>query len=302
MHFRSESLLLVASILLAGCGSTEIREVPVAEDETPSPEADVHALALGELNRIAGHVRVADDGATLTVSVTAYEGFRLADTRVCIGTTAFSWIPAQSCGLLAPISGADTTKTNVAIPLDMLGEPVAGDVLYLQIGAKVIEAGAEAGYAYAGTFKGRIAYTASGRVEPRTAASCTLSAGEWSGEKKEWPVEKLVLGGAEYGKEELKTLLATQPAGDASVSFARQLVAAQLNAASGAELPLGIANALEMSKTWLAAHEDHDGTLPFGITAAPGDELNPASFDYAVNTGEMVRQFNDGRLAVPRCD
>lgn len=294
--------LLVASTLLAGCGSTGIREVPAADEPGPSPAADVHALALGESHRIAGHVRLSDDGDTLAISVTAYEGFRLADTRVCLGTNAFTWVPPRFCGFLAPISGADATKTTVAVPLAELGGPVAGDVLYVQVGALVIEGGVEAGYGYAGMFKGRIGYTASGRADARMPEGCTLSASEWAGEKHAWPVEKLLLGGREYDKDELKALLATTPAGDASVLYARQVVAARLNEASGVTLPLGIATAVDMSKAWLAAHDDEDGTLPFGILAAPGDEPNAPAFDYAVNTGEMLRQFNDGKLAAPRCD
>lgn len=282
----------------AGCGSTEIREVPV--EETPvAPASDAHALSLGEANKVAGEVSIRDDAETLFVTVTAHTGFSVADLRVCLGVSAFHYVNPEACAYQATPAGP-AGKATVAISLRDLGEPVAGEMIYVQAAALLRDGRMDAGYAYAGTFKGRVGYTVSGGE--KLDGECVLRADEWAGEKKAWPVTTVILGGDEYRQDELIALLATPSGGDASMMLAKELVAARLNAASGTTLPMGIAAALVAMESWLPAQADLDGALPYQIAATAEHLPNPDAFDQSVNTAEMIRQFNGGKLSTPACE
>jgi hypothetical protein len=299
MEFRKVMIGAAVAAGLTGCGSTEIRQAPV--EATPvAPASDLHALSLGASNKLAGEVTLRNDASTLFVTVTAHDGFTVQDVRVCLGVSAFSYVNPEACGYSAFASGL-SAKATVAIPLEHLGEPVMGDVIYVQAAAALREDRMDLGYAYAGTFKGRVGYTVSGH-EVATDAACVLTADEWAGEKKEWPVTTVTVGGAEYRQDELITLLAAPSSGDASLMVAKQLIAARLNAASGVTLPVGVAAALVAMETWLPAQADLDGALPFQISATAEHLPNSSAFDDGVNTAEMIRQFNGGKLAAPACE
>lgn len=288
-----------AAALLAGCGSTEIREVPV-EDSTPTPTGDVHALSLGEANQPVGEVVIRNDAETLFVTVTGFTGVELADVRVCVGTSAFHYLAPESCGYRASLSGS-IAKATVTVPLADLFETVEpGDVLYIQAAAAIGEGRSTAkGYAYAGVFKGRVGYTIAGAEQ---SGACVMTADAWAGGKKEWPVRVVTVGGIEYSEDELVDLLATASAGDASLMLAKQAIAARLNAAAGAPLPLGVTEALASMELWLPQSADVDGVLPFQLAATPEYQPNTDAFERAVNTSEMIRQFNAGKLASPVCE
>lgn len=293
-HITLATLALAA--LIGGCGSTEIREVPVA-DGPDAPAADRHVLSLGESNRVAGDVTVKTDAAALQITLTAVDGLTLAEARVCAGVSAFHWIAPESCAhAIAPNAG----KGTISIPLEVLGAPAAGRVIFLQVAGRLLEDGADVGYAYAGTFKGRVAYTIPGR-EAEPGAACALSAADWAGEKAAWPAVSLVLGGVSYRADELQDLLARLDGGDASVMLAKQVIAARLNEAAGVVLPLGIADLLSAADLWFPANADGDGALPFEVVAAAGDAPNSDAFEFAVSGAEMLRQLNDGKLTAPTC-
>lgn len=297
MVFRATITATALAAMLSGCGSTEIREAPVTV--SAEPMVDLHPLSLGEANKIVGEVSLRNDAQTLFVTVTAHPGATVSDLRVCLGPSAFRYVAPESCGYRALLSG-EVSKGTVAIPLADLHEPLFGDVLYVQAAAAIVESGAATGWAYAGTFKGRVGYTVAGG-ETVQAGACVMSAGEWAGEKAEWPESSLTLGGSDYRKDELLDLLARPVDGDASVALAKQVVAARLNQAAGAQLPVGVAAALDMMDAWMAAEADADGTLPFQVKATAEHVQNSEAFDTGVNTAEMIRQFNAGKLASPAC-
>lgn len=299
MEFRTVMIGAALAAGLTGCGSTEIREMPV--EETPvAPASELHALSLGESNKVVGEVTLRNDATTLFVTVTAHDGLFVDDVRVCLGVSAFHYVNPEACGFhSAPLS--TTSKSTLAIPLSALGEPVEGEMIYVQAAAALRENRMDLGYAYAGTFKGRVGYTVSGG-EKTPGNACVLRAEEWAGEKKSWPVTTLTVGGAEYRQNELVELLATPAGGDASMMLAKQIIAARLNAASGVTLPVGVASALVAMESWLPAQADVDGSLPFQIAATAEHLPNSAAFDEGVNTAEMIRQFNSGKLAAPACE
>jgi hypothetical protein len=74
-------------------------------------------------------------------------------------------------------------------------------------------------------------------AEDQAAPQCPLSHGYWKAHPEAWPVHTLVLGNSSpahtYVQSDLLTLLATTTSSDASVSLARQLIAAKLNIANG---------------------------------------------------------------------
>ena len=61
------------------------------------------------------------------------------------------------------------------------------------------------------------------------------SQGYWKTHLKAWPVSSLPLGGKSYTRTELLALLDSSSDGDASLILARQLIAAKLNVARGAD-------------------------------------------------------------------
>lgn len=269
--------------------------------ETPVPTTtDIHALSLGETNRLVGDVSVRNDANTLFLTVSAHPGVSVEDVRVCLGVSAFNYLSPEQCGYTAYIPGL-VSKATVSIPLADLGEPVAGEVVYIQAAAAVAERGAPKGFAYAGTFKGRVAYTVGGS-EIVPSGACVMTVDEWAGGKKMWPSQSIVLGGKEVRHDELLDILATPSAGDASLLLAKQIIAARLNEAAGATLPIGVASALVAMDTWLPAQADQDGSLPFQIAATAENLPNSDAFDVGVNTSEMIRQFNAGKLAAPACE
>lgn len=299
MEFSKVVSMMMVAGALTGCGSTEIREAPLAE--TPSaPSGDLHALSFGETNRTVGDVSLRNDANTLFITVTAFEGTTLEDVRVCLGVSAFFYVNPAQCSYTAQLA-PNVSKGTVAISLSDLGEPVAGQTIYVQAAAAVADASNAKGFAYAGTFKGRVGYTVAGSDLPASGA-CVLSVDEWAGAKRDWPVASITIGGNEYRHDELLDLLATPSAGDASLLLAKQVIAARLNVAMGASAPMGVADALAAMESWFPANADLDGSLPFHIAASAEGVPNSEAFDVSVNTAEMIRQFNAGKLSAPRCE
>jgi hypothetical protein len=65
--------------------------------------------------------------------------------------------------------------------------------------------------------------------------ACTFGPGYWKNHPGEWPVEELYLGGATHGQQELLGMLRMPGKGRVMLALARQLIAAMLNVANGAD-------------------------------------------------------------------
>jgi hypothetical protein len=101
-----------------------------------------------------------------------------------------------------------------------------------------------------------------GTAEPtRTpgGGACAKSQGYWRTHVAEWPVTMLELGDITYGQAELIWLIRVPTRGDASVILARQLIAAKLNVANGADDSV-IGYFIDKADEVLARHGDR---LPF---------------------------------------
>jgi len=98
---------------------------------------------------------------------------------------------------------------------------------------------------------------------PEPPPPCTRTIGYWKTHPEAWPVEEVTLGAVTYEKiEAIDEILRRPPRGDATRILARQLIAAKLNVASGAD-STGIAETIAAADAWLVAHpvdSDPDGS------------------------------------------
>jgi len=119
---------------------------------------------------------------------------------------------------------------------------------------------------------------------------CTLTQGYWKthhayakneSQKLPWPLPE---GAKICGKTWLE-LLHTPPKGDPHVVAAHQLIAAELNVASGAEPPLEVADAMSKLKVYVNKCEP----------CAAGKQQ-------ALSLAELLDDFNNGKVGPGHCD
>lgn len=117
---------------------------------------------------------------------------------------------------------------------------------------------------------------------------CPSGQGYWKNHGEAWPVTDLMLGSQMYTQAELIAILNTEPAGDASLILAHQLIAAKLNIATGAD-STAISGMVAQGDALLAAFE---GKLPYGIapSATEGAAL--------VTLSGVLDVYNNGGLTV----
>jgi hypothetical protein len=118
--------------------------------------------------------------------------------------------------------------------------------------------------------------------------NCARTQGFWKNHEDAWPVEELLLGNVTYTKSELLTILRTPPRGDATYILIRQLIAAKLNVASGAD-PAEIESTLADADAWLTEHPL--GSKPRGRDRQPGLDL-----------AERLDDYNNGVIGPGHCD
>jgi hypothetical protein len=73
---------------------------------------------------------------------------------------------------------------------------------------------------------------------------CTRTLGYWKTHPQAWPVNSLTLGTVSYSKAQLLKILNQPVRGNGLISLAHQLIAAKLNAATGASVPSDVAYTL----------------------------------------------------------
>ncbi|MEN9784838.1 MAG: hypothetical protein RLZZ299_102, partial [Pseudomonadota bacterium] len=86
--------------------------------------------------------------------------------------------------------------------------------------------------------------------------------GFWKNHPGDWFVTTLTMGGYAYDQAALLGLLDAPVAGDTSLILVKQLVAARLNEAQGADTS-AVDTALADAEQWLVDNDDGNG-LPFG--------------------------------------
>ncbi len=115
---------------------------------------------------------------------------------------------------------------------------------------------------------------------------CVYSLGYWKNHPDVWAVDSLILGHEIYTQAELLGLLSEPTRGDASLILARQLIAARLNVANGADNST-IAATIAAADTWLG---NYAGTLPYDVSPSLPEGQQ------AVALANTLEQYNDGGL------
>ena len=299
---------LVAAVFAPGCvaDTDDVDGVGVITQAATASNPDTYPFAMGNTNIQVGTISVWNDATNVYVKYDMLPGYELADAHLCISTSAFPWTPPGQCPYNAGTLPPDTTTWTFTVPFTDLGlEGQACDVLlHLQVHAAINNAAtnSQVGSAYAGTFKGQVAYTISCDLPPESLG-CTYTQGFWKTHPSAWPVSGLTIGGVYYTRSQLINFLKTAPRGDASIIMGHQLVATLLNVASGASVPPDVQAAIDAAQAWMAANKDADGTLPYGIRSTSEGLPNPAAWDQAIGLGAVLDLFNNGLVSdgPPHC-
>jgi hypothetical protein len=118
---------------------------------------------------------------------------------------------------------------------------------------------------------------------------CTYTQGYWKNHSEAWPVSSLTLGTVSYTQGELLAILGEPVKGNGLISLAHQLIAAELNVASGA-------NASAISATIAAANAMIGGLV---VPPVGSGYLAPSSTG-ALNTA--LDDWNNGRTGPGHCE
>jgi uncharacterized delta-60 repeat protein len=133
-------------------------------------------------------------------------------------------------------------------------------------------------------------YNGDGGCASNTGFKCPLSHGYWKNNPSLWPVNSLALGGQTYSKSELLALLNASSNTDASLILARQLIAAKINVANGAD-PAPVSSTISHADSLLATFA---GKLPYKVksSSAVGASMTADT--------TILTNYNNG-LLTPGC-
>lgn len=120
---------------------------------------------------------------------------------------------------------------------------------------------------------------------------CPKTQGFWKTHPEAWPVSSLTLGSQSYTKAELITILKTPTRGDASIILAKQLIAAKLNVANGAD-PTPISATIAHAD---ALFSSFAGKLPYGV------DPRSTTGNAMTADGETLDDYNNG-TQTPGCN
>ena len=124
---------------------------------------------------------------------------------------------------------------------------------------------------------------------PPPGGGCTYTIGYWKNHPDDWPLEQVAIGGVMYSKADaIKKILKARPRGDATIILARQLLAALLNEAAGADTR-EVLVAMAQADAWLVAH-------PLG--SDPGGDSRCLALELA----KLLDDFNNGRIGPGHCE
>jgi hypothetical protein len=248
---------------------------------------------MGSTDERVGTVHVRVEGASLRVRYELLPGFELVNAHLCVAANPFVWTAPGSCPWASDALPPGTREYEFVIPLSDVTNDWCGAVLSLQVHGTVRAGGStEAGSAYAGSFRGQVQHTSSCDMPPPvdSGPGCRLTQGYWKNHPESWPVAALTIGTVEYDQDALLELLGTPPRGDASLVLGHQLIAAELNLATGGLLPEAPHAALAGARVWMTENSDIDGRLPYQIV-----EGQPA-YEPGVRLSVTLDAFNNGEL------
>jgi hypothetical protein len=122
---------------------------------------------------------------------------------------------------------------------------------------------------------------------------CALAPADWMAAPDRWPATALSLGGQDYSQPELESLLSSEPSSDASLSLAKQLVAAHFNILNGIDASEHYGLLYEADALLVRRGESQD-RLPYGV-----DPLSSGG-QQMLDTAGLLAQFNASPNA-PEC-
>lgn len=285
MTKRTNLVLSALVLALAGCAadvapaSSSLGDAEMCE---PSWQTELSAVDTGAT---VGGVTISNTDTTITIEVWSAPGYTVGPLWVNIG-------PDASSLRYFEFFGDPATPDYVSGTIALADAGIGCDDLYkliVQTGVIDVVTGE---WTPASAFGPNILGSYGWWNEevvccPPEQQGCTLTQGYWRNHSA-WPVSSLTLGSETYTAAELQTLLSTPVRGDASMNLAHQLIAAELNAASGATPDPAIAQA----QAWLSAN---GGRLPFGIrsSSAAGAE--------AVAIAAQLTSYNEGTAGPGHC-
>ncbi len=157
------------------------------------------------------------------------------------GTTSFSIKSTpESDGVMASVIVASSVNANVTI----VAAPIGTDDPAI-ITASKIDLNQSASFVL--TVTDTVGHTVTVNVIancPIALQGCTRTQGFYKNKPNEWAVQSLTLGSVTYTQTELLSILKTSVRGNGLISLSHQLIAAKLNVASGASVPVEVATAI----------------------------------------------------------
>lgn len=144
-------------------------------------------------------------------------------------------------------------------------------------------------FAIGGSSGSRSDYSLNAAGTPTTQGeNCTFTQGYWKNHPEAWPPGPLMLGSVVYSPAQLLSILGQPTAGNGLVSLAKQLIAAKLNIANGAD-------GSSITATLLAA----DALIgPLVVPPVGGGFLSPASTSSLTQT---LDDYNNGLIGPGHC-
>jgi hypothetical protein len=270
---------LAAALVLAGAGYLYVggERIHAATTQLDPPTLTVVSSTA---TSISIHVCAGASGASAGFSIQwktaadyAANGFA-SDVGDSYGAASFSGTLAGSSYSLAPFECV--TVVPGAFSLDI---GFSGDVSPLACGTEYVFRS----FAHNNGTSTRSDFSST--YFASTAAcndGCTLAQGFWKNHPDAWPVSSLTLGTSSYTMAELLAILDEPVGGNGLIALARQLIAAKLNVASGAN-PSAISSAIAAA----------DALIDFLVVPPVGaGTLRPSV------TGALVKALNDWNTGV----
>ncbi len=124
---------------------------------------------------------------------------------------------------------------------------------------------------------------------PDTGDNCTYTQGYWKNHPDEWPVASLNLGSVNYTKAQLLSILNQPVQGNGLVLLSRQLIAAKLNIANGAD-PDDIADKIAAADALIGSK----AVPPVGTDSVPTSDVSAIA--------DMIAMYNEGVIGPGHCD
>lgn len=211
-----------------------------------------------------------------------------------LGAFTVSGSGTNNLMVAAPINGMASmvvgSSTNAVVVIDPF---VPGTTQPISVTASAIDPNQPASFSLTATDTVGHTITIQAALHcPAPPHGCTRTQGYWKNHANNWPVQSLTLGTVAYTKAALISILREPVRGNGLVSLAHQLIAAKLNAASGASVPPDVASAIAAADSLIG---------PRVVPPVGNGYLSPSSTSSLTTT---LDNYNNGLApgGPPHCD